>query len=208
MHGYRTTIARRAAATAALLGALALAMPLAAQTPARSVGETLDPGTRPAPAPADGFREIDWQALVPADWNPRSALEGLELSQLQDGDPRAIEALRKLQETWRNAPASQAMDGARIKIPGFIVPLDARKDQLKEFLLVPYYGACIHVPPPPSNQVIHVVSAEPLKGMRTMDAVWVSGTLAVERSETSEASASYRLVPSRVEPYEEPPRKP
>jgi hypothetical protein len=93
------------------------------------------------------------------------------------------------------------MNGARIRIPGFIVPLEEAHHQISEFLLVPYFGGCIHVPPPPSNQIIHVFPAKPLKNMASMDAVWISGILEVFSSDTSMGSAGYRMKAQVVELY-------
>jgi hypothetical protein len=74
---------------------------------------------------------------------------------------------------------------------------------LGEFLLVPYYGACIHVPPPPANQTVHVVTA---KGGEyhggLFDTVWVSGTLKTQSPSSELGEAGYRLEAVRVEPYE------
>jgi hypothetical protein len=109
-----------------------------------------------------------------------------------------------LRETWSNAPPNAGMNGARIRIPGFIVPLERKGNQITQFLLVPYFGACIHTPPPPSNQIIHVFPFKPVKEAQTMDAVWASGTLEVARSETGLGNASYRLRADLVTPYRAP----
>lgn len=69
---------------------------------------------------------------------------------------------------------------------------------------MPYFGACIHVPPPPANQIIHVRSAKAVKNVRTMDAVWISGVLKVERSDSSMGASSYSMKAVSVEPYTAP----
>ena len=53
-------------------------------------------------------------------------------------------------------PWSQSLDGKRVHIGGYVVPLDFDATRVKEFLLVPFVGACIHVPPPPANQIVYV----------------------------------------------------
>ena len=146
-------------------------------------------------------RLITWEELVPKDWDPGKALKGIDLSQLDDSDPRANELLMKLQELSNNAPTNPALNGVEVKIPGFIVPLEENKGEVTEFLLVPYFGACIHTPPPPSNQIIEVRPKQPSKGYRPMDTVWVSGTLRTLRSETYMGTSSYRMDALRVEPY-------
>jgi hypothetical protein len=74
---------------------------------------------------------------------------------------------------------------------------------MREFLLVPYLGACIHTPPPPANQIIHVKPLQPSKGLHMMDAVWVSGRLKTPRSDTSMGISGYSMDAVRVEPYVE-----
>jgi hypothetical protein len=95
------------------------------------------------------------------------------------------------------------MVGQAVRIPGFVVPLEDSKEGLKEFLLVPYFGACIHSPPPPSNQIIDVVPRTPARGVRSMDAVWISGVLATTRTDSYMGAASYRIEAVSVTPYHE-----
>jgi hypothetical protein len=109
-----------------------------------------------------------------------------------------------LREAWDNAPTVAGFDGARVRLPGFIVPLEETKAGLKEFLLVPYFGACIHTPPPPANQIVHVVAARPVPGFRSMDAVWVSGTLRTARQGTMMGTSAYRMEVTKVDKYVAP----
>jgi hypothetical protein len=171
--------------------------------PAYKLGERL-PQSRGEEASRPNYREIKWDELVPADWDPREIFKGIDMRMLDDSDPRAMRALEKLREAWSNAPSNKAMNGAQIRIPGFIVPLERKGNQITQFLLVPYFGACIHTPPPPSNQIIHVFPFKPVKEAQTMDAVWASGTLEVARSETGMGNASYRLRADLVAPYRAP----
>jgi hypothetical protein len=149
------------------------------------------------------YQEITWEALVPKGWDPTQDLKVLLNSgKLQDSDPRAMEALEKMKALWDSAPTEPSLAGMRVRLPGFAIPLEARADKVSEFLLVPYFGACIHTPPPPANQIIHAVAAKPLKGMRSMDAIWVHGTLSLVRADTPWArpatdSPSTGLRPTR-----------
>jgi hypothetical protein len=43
--------------------------------------------------------------------------------------------------------------------------------QISEFLLVPYFGACIHLPPP-ANQIIEVIAKNPSGIMRGSLSAW------------------------------------
>ena len=147
------------------------------------------------------FREVTWDDLTPKDWDPLKQFRDMNFGALSDADPKAIAMLQRMRETWDNAPTNIALDGQNVRIPGYLVPLDETKDGLTQFLLVPYFGACIHTPPPPSNQIIEVRPKQPVKGFRPMDTVWISGTLRTLRSETYMGTSSYRMDALRVEPY-------
>ena len=148
-------------------------------------------------------RTIGWEVLVPADWDPMKDLKGLNLSILSDADPRATAALAKLREAWDNAPINPAVVGQTVRLPGYLVPLEETKDGLKEFLLVPYFGACIHSPPPPANQIVHVLPKAPAKGLRSMDTVWVTGVLTGTRTDSYMGMSGYRIEATQVTPYAE-----
>lgn len=163
------------------------------------VGDRLP--AKPAAKAADAFKEVSWDDLVPPNWDPMKSFRALNLDSLPDSDPRATAALDKLREEWDKAPIRVDMNNSRIRIPGFVIPLERQKDRLIEFLVVPYYGACIHTPPPPSNQIIHAMHTQGVTGFQTMDAVWVSGTLETTASNTEYGNAGYRMRVQRVEPY-------
>jgi len=165
------------------------------------VGDRLQQQQQHSSGAKSTFKQVTWDDLVPKGWDPMKGFKKLNLSKLKDSDPRAQEALQQMREAWNNAPVEPKMDGARIRIPGFIVPLEVVRHQITEFLLVPYFGGCIHVPPPPSNQIIHVFPMKPLTDMQSMDAVWISGKLETYPSDTSMGSASYRMKAEVVEPY-------
>ena len=140
---------------------------------------------------------------MPADWDPFKEFKGVNMALLDDADPRANQMLKKMREVWDNAPTNPALVGQPVRIPGFVVPLEDSKDGLKEFLLVPYYGACVHSPPPPGNQIIHVMPKVAAKGLRSMDTVWVSGVLKTERTDSYMGAANYRIEAQSVAPYNE-----
>jgi uncharacterized protein len=162
--------------------------------------------TPPATKPAGVYRNTPWEDLTPKDWDPMKEFREMRGSPLSDNDPRANSMLKRMREAWDSAPANPAMEGATIRIPGYLVPLEETKAGMKEFLLVPYFGACIHTPPPPANQIIHVLPKAPAPGLRSMDAVWVSGAMKLVRSDTSMGVSSYRMDAVLVEPYTAPSR--
>lgn len=154
-----------------------------------------------------GVRNLDWDDLIPADWLPEKLFEGLfdddDPDVIGDADPRALEIMARIREVWDAAPVVETLDGVRVRIPGFVVPLEAEERAFSEFLLVPYFGACIHVPPPPANQILHVTSERPLEADQSMAPVWVLGTLRVARLDTEMGRAGYRIEGARVEAYRE-----
>jgi hypothetical protein len=173
----------------------------AASAPGYRVGDKLAPAGKANPKAGD-FKLIEWDALMPKDWDPMKGVSVLSLGRMQDGDPQAIAALERLKRSWDTAPTEPAMDNTRVRIAGFVVPLDAEGETLHEFLLVPYFGACIHTPPPPANQVIHVTLATPAKGIRMMDAIWVSGQLHTGISDTAMGTSGYRMDGQAVSLYQ------
>ena len=188
------------------LAAAALILALAAHAQPKDGLPLMKPplaASKPGAAAPGSFKTIAWDALVPADWDPFKEFKGLNFQMMDDGDPKAMAMLKRMREVWDNAPVNPALVGQAVRLPGFIVPLEDSKDGMKEFLLVPYFGACIHSPPPPSNQIVHVLPRSPAKGLRSMDAVWISGVLATVQTDTYMGAASYRIEAVSVAPYNE-----
>ncbi len=163
--------------------------------------------TAPAKAAPGAPVEIRWDDLVPKGWDPMKGIPNTTaMGLLNDGDPKAQDMLNKLREAWDNAPTVAALDGTAVKLPGYLVPLDESKVGITEFLLVPYFGACIHTPPPPANQIVLVVPTKPVVGYRSMDTVWVRGTLRAARSGSPMGTSAYRLEAALVDRYTTPVR--
>jgi hypothetical protein len=93
----------------------------------------------------------------------------------------------------------EALDGKRVRIGGYVVPLDFDATKVKEFLLVPFVGACIHVPPPPPNQLVYVRSEAGFEVKGSFDPVWVTGTMQTKVAFTGLAEAGYSLEAEKVE---------
>jgi hypothetical protein len=104
-----------------------------------------------------------------------------------------------------------ALDGAKVRIAGYVLPIEFEGDKVTEFLLVPFVGACIHVPPPPANQIVHVRHEEGFTTRGLFAPVWVNGALATRLSRenlhlvdgAADVSVGYRLVAKSVESYRE-----
>lgn len=153
---------------------------------------------------APGAMQVSWEDLVPPDYKPEDVLlkYSKKLRRLQDGDPEAKQIMEEIRAAWNNAPVVAALNGKTIKMAGYVVPFEGDGKRVKEFLLVPYFGACIHTPPPPSNQIVYVVApgkGVEIKGM--FDIVWVTGTLRAETRASAVAQAGYTLNATQVVPY-------
>jgi len=95
-----------------------------------------------------------------------------------------------------------ALDGRTVRLPGFIVPLESDEGGLiSEFLLVPYFGACIHVPPPPPNQLVYVTLEEPFNLVSLQQPYWIEGTLQVEDYSSDVADSHYTMRADRISKY-------
>jgi hypothetical protein len=126
-----------------------------------------------------------------------------QLAQFEDGSPEAYDLYMKMQAEFDNAPVNETLDGVLVRLPGFIAPLEYADDLITEFLLVPYFGACIHVPPPPANQTVLVKLAEG-QGITfedTWNPFWVMGELTAEGTSTELAEAGYHINDAFVELY-------
>jgi hypothetical protein len=120
-----------------------------------------------------GVTNIDWRLLGQLDY-----VSGV-----------ATDTLRKL-------------DGKKVRIPGFIVPLDDADEQGAEFLLVPYYGACVHTPPPPPNQMAFVTMTDGKQvRLALFDAIWMEGTLRIVNYESPYGSVGYTIEGLSMKPY-------
>ena len=95
----------------------------------------------------------------------------------------------------------RALDGAFVKVPGFMVPLEDNIRQTHEFLLVPTPQACIHVPPPPPNQMVHVKLEKGRHVEVSFGPIWVYGTLKISNIRHLYGESSYQMEAVAIEPY-------
>jgi hypothetical protein len=155
------------------------------------------PVVKPGPkTPAGAARELDWDELLPQD--ARARFSGGPPPPTHDTLGEGGLAAQQMMDFSVN----KALDGALIKIPGFIVPLDVGKDGLvTDFFLVPYFGACIHVPPPPPNQIVHVRISKGIALDSIYEAYWITGRMKVVNKSTRLGASAYQLAASSVEIY-------
>jgi hypothetical protein len=67
--------------------------------------------------------------------------------------------------------------GKLLALPGFVLPIEYEGKKVTEFLLVPWVGACIHTPPPPPNQIVHIIAKTPFETKGMFEAVTVTGVM-------------------------------
>ena len=191
----------------ALLGASAAQAQSVRETVRETVPQVQPALSADAPPPGASVpgqaRTIGWEQLIPAGWDPYKDLKALNLDTLKDNDPKAEEALKKMRTMWDNAPINPLILGQSVRLPGYVVPLEDLAAGIKEFLLVPYFGACVHSPPPPANQIVHVLLDKPAKNLRLMDVVWVNGPMSATKTDSHMGVASYRIDAKAVTPYQE-----
>ena len=194
-HAPRTAAALAAPLLALLFGAAAAQAitPPPVGTPAPAAKSTAKPGARVVPTAP---REVDWDELLPKD--ARAKFLGGPPPPTHDTLGEGGLAAQQVMDFSVN----KDLDGADIKIPGFIVPLDIGKDGLvSEFFLVPYFGACIHVPPPPPNQIVYVRMAKGIALDSIYEAYWITGRMKVVNKTTRLGASAYQLAASSVEIY-------
>lgn len=160
-----------------------------------------------ASLPTQAARELSWDDLIPPGTADQFGMPQPmhDMSQLADvlSENANAGGTSVVDQQKPQAPTVAKLDGEDVKLPGYIVPLTLTDDnRVTEFLLVPYFGACIHVPPPPSNQIVLVQSDEGVALDATYVPFWITGTLHVEQSERELASAGYRMRASKIEIFE------
>lgn len=138
-------------------------------------------------------RNLEWEELIPpgkqVDLMVEGLVEDLETPSGYGYDPAYF-------------PMNEELNLQTVRIPGYMVPLALEETAVEEFMLVPYLGACIHVPPPPPNQIIYVKSPKRIEIDELFTPVWVVGQLTIESKDSELALAGYTLVADSVKTYE------
>ena len=195
---------------AALAVALAVALPISsarAASPAQPAAQAVtQAAAQAASASTSAYRDLTWIQLVPPGWDPMKRFRDVGIGRLSDNSPRTAALMADLRDELDNAPLVESLQDAPVRLPGYVVPLQTDRDGVREFLLVPYFGACIHMPPPPANQIILVKLAQPSRQLRSMDTVWASGVMRLDRQPSDMGVSGYRMDAANVEPYRNKPR--
>lgn len=148
---------------------------------------------------------LSWEEMIPPDAPKVAPITAPihDLSKLSDA--LAMESAPAARQPAPHAPVVKALDGKQVRLPGYIVPLEVSEEgRVTEFLLVPYFGACIHVPPPPSNQIVHVTSELGVKVDELYQPYWIEGPMQAKPSTSELAEAGYQMQADKIFVYELP----
>jgi hypothetical protein len=173
------------------------------------LSQALDPpkpqsSAKSAAGTATAPRELSWDDLLPESERLAPPIPSRRIQPLFD-DETGPAALQE-----GSAQVNDKLDGLTIKLPGFVVPIrftrlsdDSDAGVVSEFLLVPYFGACIHMPPPPPNQIVHVKMTPPVNMQSMYEPVWVIGKLSSRGMSSELAAAAYSFAGAKIEKYED-----
>ena len=193
------SLPRRRVVVGASLAMLGAGRLCATETPAQSAVENMRARVEAArllsvPKPPPGVRDLQWNTLSPPGFNPGKYLQELDIARIGDSDPRAVQAMAKIKRVWDEAPAVSFADDQPVRLTGFPILLEPGQGVSRAILLVPYYGACIHRPSPPANQMVMVVLKNPMP--RNMDhlPVWVLGRIYPARTATQYGKVAYTIT--------------
>lgn len=158
---------------------------------------------RDAELAARGVRRIGWEDLMPEGEEERLAqMYQAQMAMLYSAGGIAEGSAADMAVQIGTFNTVKELNNTTIRIPGYTVPFDFGVDaEIKEFLLVPYFGACIHAPPPPPNQTIFVISDAPIKVRDLAQAVWIEGTIHTQTQESDLADAAYTIRMTAIEEY-------
>ena len=166
-------------------------------------------------ADAQSYEDIDWTELMPAedlsallnrpaflddiaDGSAQDSLDNFQQRQLED------EQAQQYQAALSSTRVIQGFDGKAIRIPGFIVPLEQNEDkEVTRFFIVPYFGACLHMPPPPPNQILYVESEQGITLENLYDPYWFEGVVSIEQKVDAMGTSAYSLSLDNYALYEE-----
>ena len=141
---------------------------------------------------AKEYIDLDWTDLVPKD----QAFVPTELEALINHDKAPLTSQQP-----RSTGVRDDWNGEVVRLPGFVVPLEYSGTGVTAFILVPYAGACVHVPPPPPNQLVFVTTNDPYESSGLYEPVNVIGMFGTAAMSTHIADIAYALSADQIEPF-------
>ena len=153
------------------------------------------------PPPPKGVREMQWQELSPPGWNPGNILTRLGVDSIQDNDPAAMSKMGEIRKEWDNAPTVPLAEGMIVRLTGFPLTIDDMAGSARTILVAPYYGACIHKPSPPANQLVVVSLKNAFPVNMQQRPIWIVGRLVQQATPTPFGQAAYLMLDAKWQLY-------
>ena len=165
-------------------------------------------------ASSEPFEEIEWIQLMPKDdlhalLNPPDFLVNIQDGSKQDSMASLSEvaaeneAVRRFEQALTSVRVIESFDKKAVKIPGFMVPLRSDEQQrVTEFFIVPYFGACLHMPPPPPNQMIYGKVTEGFKLSQLTEPFWFEGVIHIETTNNLTGTSTYTMLLDNIQVFE------
>lgn len=162
---------------------------------------------------ANDYKTIQWVELMPKEdleilMNPPEEIINIEDGSEQDSISEDVynALLKATDDKYQKALSSTKtvpeLNNKKIKIPGFVVPLKIEGNMTTEFFIVPYFGACIHYPPPPPNQTLYALYEKGFELNDIYEAYFFYGTIKISMKTSDLATSTYQLSIEKVSPYE------
>lgn len=155
---------------------------------------------------ADDVRELTWEEMIPQ--GEIAEQPAVPIPPQQD-DLFPVDDWKEdsVEEMFLPPPhpmgVVEELDGVLVKLPGFIVPLELDGEgRVSEFLLVPYFGACIHLPAPPPNQMVYISTDDPIDMEMTWAPIWVTGEMKTSRQRSEFGAVEYSMAAQEIVEYE------
>lgn len=140
--------------------------------------------------------ELDnWSVLIDPNFNQEKVVQFYKdkVKKVKEGSKEEILIYAELQDALKKAGNNKAVDGKKVKLDGYIVPVDTDGEKVNKFLFFQNQAACIHVPASPANQTIYVTTKKD-EGVMMEDAyeqISVYGTLKLETAKVATGTASF-----------------
>lgn len=161
------------------------------------------------------YQLIEWTQLMPEDdldalMNPPDYLTEIADGSEEDSlaalkqDEQLDDQTKRYEKALSSYRVMPEYNNKKIRIPGFVVPVEVDPSQKAiSFFIVPYFGACLHMPPPPPNQIIYVDYEQGITVDNLYDPFWFEGQLTIKKIEADIASSAYQMTVNKILPYEE-----
>lgn len=152
------------------------------------------------------MQRIGWRDLLPPGWPPEDYFGAFRREEVGDDwsedEPRALAVLQRLKALSRQVPTASAWHDRPVEIAGFAVLYGDDQLLLDHFFLAPYQGACVHKPPPPGNQLIHVRMAQPIPLLHAAYPLLMRGRLQRIDTDHPAAFSRYALLDAQYEHFD------